>query len=109
MSARPEVAHFTLAPDWICEVLSPSTARLDRALKLPRYARAEVEHAWLLDPAARTLEVFRLENGRWTLLGVHADRAVVRAEPFEELELDLAWIWGEGWEAGEGEDSDKTG
>jgi Uma2 family endonuclease len=56
---------FSLAPDWICEVLSPSTAtKLDRAEKLPIYARAEVRHAWLIDPVLRTLEVLRLERGR---------------------------------------------
>ena len=85
--------YFVLAPDWICEVLSPSTAKLDRAGKLPVYARAEVRHAWLVDPVLRTLEVLRLERGRWVLLDTYRDDACVRAEPFEVFELELYALW----------------
>ena len=85
--------YFTLAPDWICEVLSPSTSRLDRAEKLPIYARAGVRHAWLVDPLVRTLEVLRLEGERWTIVATWADAAKVRAEPFDAIELDLAILW----------------
>ena len=89
----PETAYFPLAPDWICEVLSPSTAQLDRAKKLAIYARERVAHAWLIDPLARTLEVLRLEHGRWVILGTHAGSEVVRAEPFAELDLGLDGLW----------------
>jgi Uma2 family endonuclease len=85
--------YFTVAPDWICEVLSPSTATLDRAKKLPIYAREGVSHAWLVDPRARTLEVLRLEGRNWLVLGVFADDARVRAEPFEVFELELGILW----------------
>jgi Uma2 family endonuclease len=85
--------YFTLVPDWICEVLSPWTAKLDRAEKLPIYARAEVRHAWLVDPVLRTLEVLRLERGRWVLLGTYHDDARVRAEPFEVFELERDALW----------------
>jgi Uma2 family endonuclease len=61
----PEAAWFELTPDWICEVLSPSTARTDRAEKLPIYAAAGVHHAWLIDPDLRTLEAFENLEGRW--------------------------------------------
>lgn len=88
-----DVAFFTLAPDWVCEVLSPSTATFDRKEKLPVYAREGVQHAWLVDPRARTLEVFRLEAGRWVLLGVHSDSERVRAQPFEAVELELGALW----------------
>jgi Uma2 family endonuclease len=94
MPEPPSEAFFTLAPDWICEVLSPSTARIDRVRKMPIYARAEVGHAWLVDPAARTLEVFRLERGRWLVVGAYDEDALVRAEPFEAIELDLLRFWG---------------
>lgn len=90
-----EAAFFTLAPDWVCEVLSPSTAKIDRSDKLTIYAREGVAIAWLLDPAARTLEVLRLERGRWVILGVHGDEAPVRAEPFDAIELDLKALWPE--------------
>jgi Uma2 family endonuclease len=85
--------YFTVAPDWICEVLSPSTARLDRDRKLPLYARAGVGHAWLLDPETRTLEVFRRAGPAWEVAGTFAADAPVRAEPFEAVELDLARLW----------------
>jgi Uma2 family endonuclease len=88
-----ELSYFTLAPDWVCEVLSPSTQPLDRTEKLPIYARAEVRHLWLIDPLLRLLEGMRLESGRWSLLGTWADDAHVRAEPFEAFELELALLW----------------
>ena len=95
MPEPPKVAAFTLAPDWVCEVLSPSTAVLDRTVKLPVYAREGVRHVWLLDPLARTLEVFRWEGAHYVLAVRHAGRVSVRVEPFEALVLELAWLWGE--------------
>jgi Uma2 family endonuclease len=93
MGGIPDEAFFTLAPDWVCEVLSPSTERLDRGRKLRIYAAAGVGHAWLVQPAFRTLEVLRLREGSWTILAVHADSEIVRAEPFEAIELELAPLW----------------
>lgn len=95
MPRPPRTAAFTLAPDWVCEVLSPSTRALDRAVKLPVYAREGVRHVWLVDPEARTLEVFRLEGEHYSLLATHAGSARVRAEPFDAIELELAFLWGE--------------
>jgi len=91
----PDAPAVTVAPDWICEILSPSTERLDRARKLPAYARHGVGHAWLINPQARTLEVYRRDGERWVLVGTHADDAIVRAEPFDAIELDLLRLWGE--------------
>ncbi len=88
-----EAAYFTLAPDWICEVLSASTAKIDRGDKLEIDGREGVRHAWLLDPVDKTLEVLRLESGRWTRLGFHKDDAAVRAEPFDAIELVLSSLW----------------
>lgn len=93
MPQFPVCAFFTLSPDWICEVLSPSTSMLDRAKKLAVYAREQVAHAWLIDPLARTLEVLRLDDGRWTILATHAGSDPVRADPFSEIELELASLW----------------
>jgi Uma2 family endonuclease len=89
----PHEAFFQLAPDWVCEVLSPATAAMDRTKKLSVYAREGVSHAWLVDPAARTLEVLRLESGRWTIVSTASGTDMVRAEPFEALELDLTLLW----------------
>ena len=82
-----------VAPDWVCEVLSPSTARIDRARKLAIYARESVAYAWLVDPLQQTLEILRLESARWTMLETYAAEQRVRGEPFEAIELDLGSIW----------------
>jgi Uma2 family endonuclease len=89
----PETAFFGLAPDWVCEILSPSTATLDRRHKLAIYAREQVAYAWLIDPAARTLEVLQLDGTRWTILGTHAGEETVRAEPFSEIKIELELLW----------------
>jgi Uma2 family endonuclease len=93
MPRLPETAYFTRSPDWVCEILSPSTVMLDRAKKLAVYAREGVDHAWLIDPAAGTLEVLALAGGHWTILATHFGSVVVRAEPFIEIELDLGSLW----------------
>jgi Uma2 family endonuclease len=95
MPQFPDAAAFTLAPDWVCEVLSSGTERLDRARKMPAYAREGVLHVWLLSPSARILEVYRLTGDGWLLLATHAGATCVRAEPFDAVELDLAPLWGE--------------
>jgi Uma2 family endonuclease len=91
MPELPDAAAFELPPDWVCEVLSPSTAATDRAEKMPIYARERVPNAWLLDPLARTLEACQLDSGRWVIAGTWRDDARVRAEPFVELELGGLW------------------
>ena len=93
MPVVPDVAGFTLVPDWICEVLSPRTHRTDRLVKMPRYARHGVNHAWLIDPITRTLEVYRRHEDNWLYLGGHSDADVVRAEPFDAVPLELSGLW----------------
>ena len=93
MPELPDAAAFELAPDWVCEVLSPSTAATDRAEKLPIYARERVTNVWLVDPLTRTLEALRLHGVRWSLLGTWRDDAKVRVEPFESFELELGQLW----------------
>lgn len=95
MPEFPDTAAFTLAPDWVCEVVSAGTERLDRAKKLPVYAREGVAHLWLLNPVARTLEIYRLAEGRWLLLATHEGKSRVRAVPFDAVEVSLALLWGE--------------
>lgn len=90
----PEKGPFQVTPDWICEILSPSTQRDDRLRKLPIYARNGVQHAWLLDPLQRTLEIYRRQDDAWLLVAVHGQDKV-RAEPFDAIEIDLVQIWGE--------------
>ncbi len=94
MPELPEEAYFTLAPDWICEVLSKSTENHDRQEKMPIYAREGVGHAWLVDPIATTLEVYTLDaNGRWSEPVISRDAAIVRAVPFDAIDLDLSVLW----------------
>ncbi|HYI00493.1 Uma2 family endonuclease [Hyalangium sp.] len=94
MPVFPRAAALTLPPDWVCEVLSPSTQTLDRKFKLPVYAREGVGHLWIVDPEQCSLEVLRLEEGRYTQLELHKGAGLVRAEPFEVLTLELALLWG---------------
>jgi hypothetical protein len=89
----PDAEGITLAPDWVCEVLSKSTERTDRAEKMPIYAAAGVEFLWLVHPRHRTLEAFRLENGRWSMIAVHKDEDRAHIEPFDAIELELALLW----------------
>jgi Uma2 family endonuclease len=89
----PDEAFLTLAPDWVCEVLSPATERIDRSRKLRIYAREGVPHAWLLNPTVRTLEVLRLEGGRWVVSATHDGDQIVRVEPFAEVAIELMRLW----------------
>jgi Uma2 family endonuclease len=93
MPAVGDVPFFDLAPDWLCEVISPSTGALDRAKKMPHYARAGVGHVWLVDPTPRTLEILRLDAGGWRLSSTHEGDAIVNAPPFEAVALDLSRLW----------------
>jgi Uma2 family endonuclease len=93
MPRIPDAPWLELAPDWLCETLSPSTARLDRTRKLTIYAREGVRHVWLVDPLARTLEVLALEGERWVVAENHGGDDVVRAAPFDAIELDLSRLW----------------
>jgi Uma2 family endonuclease len=93
MPEVPDAAAFTLAPDWVCEVMSPSTALHDRKKKLPIYARERVGHVWSIDPEAKSLEVLRLEGAFWQIIATYGDSDRVRAEPFDAVELDLAILW----------------
>lgn len=93
MPAVPEDQRFLVTPDWVCEILSPSTARKDRTLKLPLYAQYGVPHAWLVDPLARTLEAFELRGGLWALIATLAECDVVRVPPFDAIEFSLGDLW----------------
>jgi Uma2 family endonuclease len=94
MPALPETAWFELPPDWICEVLSPSTARIDRIKKMRIYAEYGVAHAWLIDPLAQTLEAFTLEGGRWVLSDAFEGEDEVRTAPFDAISIRLSDLWG---------------
>lgn len=90
----PREAYLALAPDWVCETISPSTESLDRGKKLRVYARERIGHLWLVNPLSETLEVYRLEQERWLLLETHTGDVAARIEPFDAIELELWRLWG---------------
>ena len=89
----PRDQRIDLAPDWVCEILSPSTAKTDRVIKMPVYARYGVPYLWLVDPLAHTLEAFALHDGRWTVIGLFQEQDAVSVEPFTEIALELGVLW----------------
>ena len=93
MPSIPEGHRFEIVPDWLCEILSPSTAKKDRAIKLPLYAHYGVAHVWMVDPVAQTLEAFELREGRWTLIATLKDDDRVAVAPFDAVEFSLADLW----------------
>lgn len=88
-----DLAYYDVVPDWVCEVLSPSTEGIDRLKKMHIYRREGVRYVWLLQPVHRTLEVYRWEGGHYVLADTFGEDAVVRAEPFDAIELDLSLLW----------------
>lgn len=90
----PADAPIRVVPDWVCEILSPSTRRHDLLVKKPYYAKVGVAHLWVIDLDARTLEAHRLERGLWVEVGVFGDERGARIEPFGEVEVDVGGIWG---------------
>ena len=103
------VPYLELAPDWVCEIASPSTAAIDRGRKMRIYAREGVEHLWIVDPLAQTLEVYRLQRSipsgdasprnivpnAWLLVETLIAPKLVRVAPFDVIEVDLARCWPE--------------
>lgn len=87
--ARP----IDVVPDWVCEILSPSTERIDRVTKQRLYADHGVAHYWIVDPSERVLEAYVLDRGQWRIAGTYDDTAVVRIPPFEAIELAVGRIF----------------
>lgn len=88
-----EQRPITVAPDWVCEILSPSTASRDRVQKRKLYADAGISHYWIVDLDARTLEAFALEAGRWVLVASHDDQATAAIPPFEAIQLEVGRLF----------------
>lgn len=93
LTALPETAYFETPPDWICEVLSPSTVRIDRTDKLAIYATHGVSHCWYVDPDAKTLEVMALDGAHWKIIAAFKDADAVTAPPFEAHTFALNRLW----------------
>ena len=93
MPLRPQEPWTDLPPDWVCEVLSPGTRRIDLTDKRRLYANAAVAHLWLVDPAEQTLEAFALRNGEWTLIAALKDDEEARVAPFDAIAFPLSVLW----------------
>ena len=93
MSELPKTAFFTLAPDWVCEILSPSTRKFDLGDKRAVYAREGVDYLWLVDPDARSLEVLKLRGIGWLSIDKLFDEATVSLPPFEAIGFNLGDLW----------------
>ena len=93
MPKIPDTPYFTVVPEWICEVLSPSNMQADRVRKVPKYAELGVNYLWLIDPVIKSLEILKLQNGLWVLVKAFADNDKFRVEPFEAVEFDLGDLW----------------
>ena len=89
----PKRPWFELAPDWVCEVLSPGTRQIDLTDKRRIYAERGVAHLWFVDPLARTLEAFALRGGAWTLIAALKDDDEVRVPPFDAIAFPLSVLW----------------
>jgi Uma2 family endonuclease len=93
LPALPDAAFIEVVPDWVCEVLSPSTRVVDLTSKRERYSAHSVGHLWLIDPETRILEVFELVDRTWSLRMTAKDADQVTAPPFDAVTLDLAALW----------------
>ena len=97
MPSPPADTHkFSLVPDWVCEVLSPSTAGYDTIIKMPRYLEAGVEWVWIVDPVGKRIDVYRSGEREWLEAGAFEGEGLARLAPFDEVEIDLGPVWSEG-------------
>ena len=93
MPKLPKTKYFAVMPDWVCEILSPSTSKKDLEVKMPLYAQADIGHLWLIDPLAKTLQAFELRNGKWAQIADLKDADTVCVPPFDAIDFDLAELW----------------
>ena len=89
----PRNSAITVVPDWVCEILSPTTARHNQLVKKPYYAKIGVKHHWVIDLEARTITAYRLEGAHWLELGVYGDETEARIEPFADVPIDVSGWW----------------
>lgn len=93
LPAVPDGDHFATVPDWVCEVLSPSTRSKDREMKMPLFARYGVPYVWLIDPKIYTLETYELRGAELVLTGTFGPASSLAAAPFEAVRLKVAELW----------------
>jgi len=92
----PETAHITIRPDWVCEIISPSSERLDRHDKFAMYANFGIPYYWIVDHRNRLVEAYALEQGRWVAIGVGSNDDAISFAPFDTIGLELGRLWPDG-------------
>ncbi len=92
LPALPADQRFEVVPDWVCEILSPSTASTDREIKMPVYARYGVAHAWLVDPKQQRLEAYARAGAEWRRIGTFTAAAPIRVAPFDAVAIAPPWV-----------------
>ncbi|MGH8497257.1 MAG: Uma2 family endonuclease [Methylococcales bacterium] len=90
----PQGHKVQVVPDWVCEILSASTSKTDRDVKMPLYAQFGVQYAWLVDPAAHRLEAYDLIDSKWRLLALFRADDRVSIAPFDSIQIRLEELWG---------------
>jgi len=93
LPSLPVAPAITTVPDFIAEVASPSTARWDLRVKLPRYHNLGVGHVWIVRPLEHVVEAFRNAPDGWYLAGAFCDEPDARIEPFMAAPLDVRSWW----------------
>jgi Uma2 family endonuclease len=93
MPQVPAEHRFEIVPDWICEVLSPSTESKDREIKMPIYAHFGVANAWLVNLKSRTLEAYTLIAEQWENILIAERDQILTIPPFEAIRLELSSLW----------------
>jgi len=89
----PTGHKIELVPDWICEILSPSTRSIDREIKMPLYARYGVPWLWLVEPVERVLEAYRLVEDDWLEVGRYTGMVQAAIPPFDAVPFELGNLW----------------
>jgi len=89
----PTGHKIELVPDWICEILSPSTRSIDQEIKMPLYARYGVSYLWLVEPIEHVVDAYRLQGGEWVAVGRYTGTTQAAIPPFDAVLLDLGSLW----------------
>ena len=93
LPSPPTQGQFTMTPDWVCEILSPSTHAFDHKKKRRVYAEQKVPHLWFVDPISKSIDVLRLSGDLYSIVDTFGGDDKARIEPFEAVELDLGLLW----------------
>jgi Uma2 family endonuclease len=93
LSSPPDEPYFSVVPDWVCEILSPGSVKIDRVVKQQLYLNWSVNHYWIIDPILKSVEVLERSGAHWVIKGIYSENNKMRAVPFDSIEIDLSSLW----------------